>query len=172
MTLKPFTGPITKQDGTEWLKAGESAGRRHASRPEFLRQGRRRQAAAANRHHIRVAPPSARCWPDSADAVRLERLRKLQAASITHYFLHVLLADAARYPAAAPSVEWHAPTLTIPANAALAPFRELSQSLPWLYIPHILIKRSAHLLNLAHDRQSNFQANNRKRSCAQVAVVA
>ena len=23
--LKPFTGPITKQDGTEWLKAGESA---------------------------------------------------------------------------------------------------------------------------------------------------
>jgi len=24
--LKPFTGPISKQDGTEWLKAGESAG--------------------------------------------------------------------------------------------------------------------------------------------------
>lgn len=24
--LKPFTGPIKKQDGTEWLKAGESAG--------------------------------------------------------------------------------------------------------------------------------------------------
>jgi basic membrane protein A and related proteins len=24
--LKPFTGPVTKQDGTEWLKAGESAG--------------------------------------------------------------------------------------------------------------------------------------------------
>ena len=23
--LKPFTGPITKQDGTEWLKAGEIA---------------------------------------------------------------------------------------------------------------------------------------------------
>ena len=23
--LKPFTGPITKQDGTEWLKAGEVA---------------------------------------------------------------------------------------------------------------------------------------------------
>jgi basic membrane protein A and related proteins len=23
--LKPFTGPITKQDGTEWLKSGESA---------------------------------------------------------------------------------------------------------------------------------------------------
>ena len=23
--LKPFTGPVTKQDGTEWLKAGESA---------------------------------------------------------------------------------------------------------------------------------------------------
>jgi basic membrane protein A len=24
--LKPFTGPIKKKDGTEWLKAGESAG--------------------------------------------------------------------------------------------------------------------------------------------------
>ena len=24
--LKPFTGPITKQDGTEWLKAGDTAG--------------------------------------------------------------------------------------------------------------------------------------------------
>jgi basic membrane protein A len=24
--LKPYTGPITKQDGTEWLKAGETAG--------------------------------------------------------------------------------------------------------------------------------------------------
>ena len=23
--LKPFTGPITKQDGSEWLKAGETA---------------------------------------------------------------------------------------------------------------------------------------------------
>jgi simple sugar transport system substrate-binding protein len=23
--LKPFTGPIKKQDGSEWLKAGESA---------------------------------------------------------------------------------------------------------------------------------------------------
>jgi simple sugar transport system substrate-binding protein len=23
--IEPFTGPITKQDGTEWLKAGEKA---------------------------------------------------------------------------------------------------------------------------------------------------
>ncbi len=26
--LKPFTGPVTKQDGTEWLKAGEVRRRR------------------------------------------------------------------------------------------------------------------------------------------------
>ncbi len=36
----PFTGPITKQDGTEWLKAGEKSDDRHAARHELLRQGR------------------------------------------------------------------------------------------------------------------------------------
>ena len=37
--LKPFTGPITKQDGTEWLKAGESADDKTLSGLNFYVKG-------------------------------------------------------------------------------------------------------------------------------------
>ena len=36
--LEPFTGPITKQDGTEWLKAGEKADLGTMLGMNFLRQ--------------------------------------------------------------------------------------------------------------------------------------
>jgi basic membrane lipoprotein Med (substrate-binding protein (PBP1-ABC) superfamily) len=42
----PFTGPIMKQDGSEWLADGSCCRRRRTRRPELLRQGHRRPVAA------------------------------------------------------------------------------------------------------------------------------
>ena len=49
--LHPFTGPITKQDGTEVGEAGKALARRRHPRHELVRQGHRRQAAAVDRRH-------------------------------------------------------------------------------------------------------------------------
>ena len=49
--LHPFTGPITKQDGSVVGEAGKPLGRRRYPRHELVREGRRRQAAAVSLRH-------------------------------------------------------------------------------------------------------------------------